>query len=421
MIPLSSGPPPRYLSSREAAARLGVKETTLYAYVARGLLRSQPGEEGRARRYSARDVDALLERRKAQKSPEAAARRALFWGSPVVESSISFIDGVRLYYRGVDATTLAARATFEQAATLLWTGALPDEPRFPAVSPPPQRLGATVRGLTADAPPITVLQVLAPALGVLDPARFDTSPEQVVATARRLVTRLTCGFALAREAKKPADGIAATLLVALGVRPVEASIAVMDRALVLCAEHELNPSTFAARVAASTGADPYAVVAAALATITGPKHGGASERVEALLREVETPARVRKVLLARAARGEPIPGFGHILYPSGDPRVAPLLSAARELAGKKKDGALETLFAVVDAMADQGRPPPNLDLALVAVSSALRLPAGSAGAIFALGRTAGWIAHALEQYGMDELIRPRARYVGPAPASGEGA
>jgi citrate synthase len=363
-------------------------------------------------------VEALLERRKAQKSPEAAARRALFWGSPVVESSISFIDGVKLYYRGVDAVTLAARSTFEQTATLLWTGRASDEERFPPVPALPQRLGATVRGLTGDAPPLTIFQVLAPALGILDTARFDTSPEQVVATARRLITRLAAGFALARDARKAEGGIAATLLAALGARPSDAAVAVMDRALVLCAEHELNPSTFAARVAASTDADPYAVVAAALATITGPKHGGASERVEALVREVETPARVRKVLLARAARGELIPGFGHILYPAGDPRVAPLLSAAREAAGKKKDGELETLFAIAQAMADQGRPPPNLDFALVAVCAALRLPPGSASAVFALGRTAGWIAHALEQYGMDELIRPRARYVGPTP---EGA
>jgi citrate synthase len=194
------------------------------------------------------------------------------------------------------------------------------------------------------------------------------------------------------------------VLSALGARPESAAIRMTDRALVLSAEHELNASTFAARVAASTGADPYAVVLAGIATLSGPKHGGMTDRVEAMFR-------------ARRSPDEDAPlGFGHPLYPDGDPRTAPLLAAARGAAGQ--GSVLEALFARVDAMAARGRPAATVDVGLAATSIALGLEPGLASMLFAFGRTAGWMAHAIEQYGMGELIRPRARYVGPAPEEG---
>jgi citrate synthase len=184
----------------------------------------------------------------------------------------------------------------------------------------------------------------------------------------------------------------------------------LDAALVLMADHELNASTFAARIAASAGADLYACVSAALATLSGPRHGGASLRVEAFADEVGSPPRAADVVRSRLQRGDPLPGFGHRLYPDGDPRGGHLISAARRLPGRS--ARLRTLLALADAVRSQGGEPPNSDLGLVALTSALGLPAGAAPAIFALGRCAGWIAHVLEQRADPRLLRPRARYAG---------
>lgn len=189
-----------------------------------------------------------------------------------------------------------------------------------------------------------------------------------------------------------------------------ASARAIDAALVLSADHELNASTFAARVAASTGADLYSCIGAALATLSGPAHGGACDRVEALVEEVRSPARAAPVICERARLGETIPGFGHPLYPKGDPRFPPLLELA--LSARRQPPRLAVLTALVKAMRDAGREPPTIDLGLVAVGLSLGLPPGSAAALFAIGRVAGWIAHIQEQRCQGFLIRPRAWYVG---------
>jgi citrate synthase len=195
--------------------------------------------------------------------------------------------------------------------------------------------------------------------------------------------------------------MAARVLGALGARPSAAAVRLGERALVLSAEHELNASTFAARVAASTGADLYAVLGAGVATLSGPKHGGMTDRVEAMFHA-----------------GLPVPaaaslGFGHPLYPRGDPRASSLIAAARAHGTTRHGRALEGLLASVDAMASRGAPAPTIDVGLAATAMALDLAPGLASTLFAFGRSAGWIAHALEQYAMGELIRPRARYIGP--------
>jgi citrate synthase len=210
-----------------------------------------------------------------------------------------------------------------------------------------------------------------------------------------------------------AERIAETVGIALGAR--ERSFDAVERTLVLCADHELNVSTFAARVVASTGADLYASVTGALSAMTGPRHGAASDRVEALVDEVGDPRRADAVIAARTGRGEAIPGFGHPLYPSGDPRVPPLIDAAERVARKSKRLAL--VLSVADAMRRARREPPNLDFGLVAVAHALDLPRGAASVLFSIGRTAGWVAHALEQREAGYLLRPRAQYVGVEPGS----
>jgi citrate synthase len=183
----------------------------------------------------------------------------------------------------------------------------------------------------------------------------------------------------------------------------------IDAALVLCADHELNVSTFAARVAASAGADVYACLLAALATLSGPEHGGMCDRIEALAAETDHVRRAREVVIARARRGDSVPGFGHPLYPSGDPRGAMLMSLARDLAGD--GGRAAVLFALADAARDAGYGEPVSDFGLVTLAAALELAPGGAASLFAIGRSAGWIAHVLEQYEAGFLLRPRARYV----------
>jgi len=206
-----------------------------------------------------------------------------------------------------------------------------------------------------------------------------------------------------------ADSVADALTIALGA-PKRARAA-FDQALIVVADHELNASTFAARVVASTGADLYACVTGGLAALTGPRHGAFSDRVEALLDEVGDESRARDTIQSRTSRGESIPGFGHPLYPDGDPRVPPLLELAAELA--PRGDRLATLRAVIRAMQRSEREAPNVDVGLVAIVRAVGLPRGSATALFAVGRTAGWIAHALEQRETGYLLRPRADYVGP--------
>jgi citrate synthase len=444
---MPSPAPDELLTSREVCKRLEIKPQTLYAYVARGLLRSERARDGgRGKRYSARELEGLVARRRQARDPQAAAAGALFWGMPVVVSSVSLAESTRLLYRGHDAIRLAERAHFEQVAALLWTGELPKATEeWPTVETADVaeavRAGAT---LAANASPLEMIKLIVAALGPSDDARFDLSARGVTATARRMITRVVAAVAGVRGAARSSASeradrnlgarcgpMGARVLAALGAGRLPPDAARMaDRALVLSAEHELNASTFAARVAASTGADPYATVCAAVSTLSGPKHGGATTRVETLVREARSmrlPAtqsiarRAERALTERAARGETVPGFGHPLYPEGDPRVAPLLDAARGFAGAPRGRAslerrydLEALLAIARAMAARGGPPATLDLALVATACALGLPPDSAGLLFAFGRMAGWIAHTLEQYAMDELIRPRARYVGPA-------
>jgi citrate synthase len=427
-----------YLSGAEAAALLGIKRETLYAYASRGLLRSEPSGHGRERRYRRADLERLKARSDARTGHGPVAAGALRWGEPVLESSLTAIGAGGPLYRGHAATTLAESRSFEAVAELLWSGSLPDEPPAWRAANLGVRAGPLRALLPPGTHPLATLALAVPALGAVDPGRLDAAnvgkqgPHPTVsaaelrpaelARARVLIVRMAAllGFPVdpgrVRAALAGGGGVARTLLVGLGAHPSARAERAVNQALVLLADHELNASTFAVRIAASAKADLYACVSAGLATASGPRHGGASDRVEALVAQAGSPAGARAEVLGRTRRGEAVPGFGHVLYPEGDPRAPPLLRAAVELA--PQGGPLRTLLALLEAMRAQGGDPPTVDCGLVALTLALGLPPGSAAAIFAVGRAAGWVAHVFEQREEGFLLRPRARYVGPAAVGG---
>jgi citrate synthase len=408
-----------WLDSREAAALLDVKRETLYAYASRGLVRSVPAASGRGRRYARGDLERLRARHDARAGHGPVAASALRFGDPVLATRVSSIEPDGPRYRGHSAVELAQEDTgFEAAAELLWTGERPHRVDWSTegASDLVERLA---RALPRDRPALPTLLAAAALLG-LDDAAEPGFVATELSRARRLVRALVGALGLRhgkRRGVAAARGrtIAEGMAIAMGVDTARTVLAI-DRVLVLTADHELNASTFAARVVASTGASLHACVAAALGAMTGPKHGTASDRVESILDEVRQPARARRALAARLARGTYVPGFGHPLYRQGDPRVPPLLDIAARV-GNAKHLALPR--AVARTLSEAGRDPPNLDFALVSVVRALGLPRGSGAALFAIGRTAGWIAHALEQRASGVLLRPRALYLDPAasPAS----
>ncbi len=405
-----------FLSGREAAALLGIKRETLYAYASRGLVRSEPGGPGHERRYSREDLERLKARRDARSGHGPVAAGALRWGEPVLESALTAIEPAGPRYRGRLAAELAESSSFEAVAELLWSGILPEPgPRWPITG-----IGLRIASLTAllpdDAPPLVTLALAVPALGAADPDRFNQGIEPERARARALILRMAAlagagvDAAQVRQAQTEPD-VAGALLVSLGAQATPRARELMSRALILCADHELNVSAFAVRVAASAGADLHACVCAGLAALSGPRHGGVVDRIEALVSEVGKPERAREVVQERARRGEEIPGFGHPLYPAGDPRGALLLAAATEHA--PRNPRLRIIQAIVDAMREAGREPATLDIGLASTGAALGLPPRTSVAIFAVGRAAGWLAHAFEQRSAGFLLRPRARYVGP--------
>lgn len=413
-----------FLGGRDAAAFLGVKRETLYAYASRGLVRSEPGESGRERRYHREDLERLKVRHDARSGHGAVAAGAMRWGEPVLESALTGITSEGPVYRGMLAVALARQKTpFEAVAEMLWASDAPradatkleDAPRWKA-----RGFGLRVPALTAllpaEARPVVALAVAVPAMGAVDPERFEAVAEVDRARGRVLVLRLAALTGIAADraralAALKAESVARALLISLGARGGEKAEVAVNRALVVSADHELNPSTFAVRIAASTQADLYACVSAGLATLSGPRHGGECDRVETFVQEVGSPERARAAIQDRARRAERMPGFGHSLYPGGDPRALVLIEAALALASRSV--ALKTALSLVEAMGESGRGLPTLDLGLVAVASALGLPPGSAAALFAVGRSAGWIAHVLEQRSAGFLLRPRARYTGP--------
>ena len=422
------------VSAREAAAILDVKLATLYAYVSRGLVRSVAGPNGRPRRYQRSDIERLAARRDARRGHGAVAAGALRWGEPVLDSSITEITTAGHRYRGHNALELAANHTFEEIAGLLWTGAWtgasppssstpgPQNSRKPGPpwreAPDLEALRRMASVLPSDTPPIATLAALLPLMAALDLDRHLAGPRSH-ARARTILVTAASALDPGATAITDREPIASRLLVALAApsktgsrlrssRRWRRKVRAVDQALILAADHELNVSAFAVRVAASAGSDLYACISAGLAALSGPRHGGMCDRVEALVQECGQPERAREVIRERTRRGDEVPELGHPLYPDGDPRGRELLATAREIAPRNRQ--VRIADALARALARAGHQPATIDLGLVALAAALGMRPGSAPALFAVGRIAGWIAHTFEQRDAGFLLRPRARY-----------
>ena len=367
-----------WLDRSAALATLGVRRETLYAYVSRGRIGARPDpEDPRRSLYRAADIAALVGRRARGRRHSAIAASAIAWGEPLITTSISTIHNGRLVYRGRDAVILAESATIEDVAGLLWEQS---DIAFPG----------SASGVSAD-PFVALAGLVGKA-----PHSLGRSPKRLCADATTVIGALAVSLGARAKQAPVHEGLAA------GWSVPAAGADLIRRALVLMADHELNTSTFAVRVAASTGASVAASLLAGLSALSGPRHGGAGQKT------IELVADAKRLGAERAverwlAREEPLPGFGHPLYPEGDPRARALLDrfapkpilAAIHKAGMEATGHL-----------------PNADFALAALASTLRMPADAAFRLFALGRSVGWVAHAVEQAAARQLIRPRAAYAG---------
>ena len=380
-----------WLTAGEALAALRVQPQTLYANVSRGRIRAKPDpRDPRRSLYDGGDVKRLAGRRGGRRTVAAVAAETIGWGDPVLASSVSTVAEGRLLYRGHDAITLSRSASLEDVARLIWD-VESVEIDFPKTKT------SSEGALT---PLESALTVLAKRAGS-DPPSRGRSRLVLAEEAVALVGAIT-GAMLGPGGRKGArlhDQMAA----AWRARRAED---VLRRALVLLADHELNASTFATRVAISTGASLSAGLIAGLATLSGPLHGGAVTAVRALVVNAERndPMAATRDWLAQGRR---LPAFGHPLYPDGDPRAAALLDCFTP-----RPIFVETRRAVESLIGEQ----PNIDFAIAALADAFNLPATAPFTIFAIARSVGWIAHAIEQALSGALIRPRARYTGPLRA-----
>jgi citrate synthase len=422
---------PRMLTAEEAAAQLGVKLGTVYAYVSRGWLRSYRRRIGRQALYRRDDVLALRDLataeggRRARSLPDAsswvtvaqpASRDGSAYGVIVAESAVSSIIDGWLAYRGYPIEELIARASFEEVCLLLWNGERPQPGAAAALrqviarTEAPEKVIAALRAVGEDATPLLRLEVAMPALASLERHR---GARPTTEQGTRIMSVLPLALARGRAGDTAGAGMAARLAsIGLHAPPAEWEITTLDRILVACAEHELNASTFAARVVASTGADLYASVLAALCSLSGPIHGGACDRIEQMFAQLDAGMRLDECLAAFSVKWRLPPGFGHAMYPAGDPRAVLLKKEAAEIARRRGRRLFETALRVEETVWRRERLRPNLDFYLTVCVRMLGFARGLPAAIFAVGRAAGWIAHSLEQYADNRLIRPRMRYKG---------
>jgi citrate synthase len=374
----------------EACRLLGVRPQTVYAYVSRGKLEVMPDpSDTRRSLYRAEDVAGLAKRKQAGRKHETLAANTLFGSEPSIPTALCAFFRGRPYYRGQDAVSLARSASVEDVAQLLWdagqavdfSSTVSSAPKDPG---PPGRVAA-----------FTALAALA-ADGHSTRGRLI---RVLHSEGQRLVAQLADAFG-AQPGHEPLH-----LRFAQGWKQTPQVAELLRCAMVLLVDHELTSSAFVARIAASTGASLPACLLAGLSTLSGPLHGDASGRVQALFSEVERLGE-DQVLAHYLSTGLPLAGFGHHLYPDGDPRAAALLALFEPP---------EVIARFIEKVTALTGLQPNIDVALAALVAHHRLPLDAAFGLFATARSVGLLAHSLEQLDVAQVIRPRGRYVGPVP------
>jgi citrate synthase len=388
-----------YLSATEAATFLGVAKPTLYAYVSRGLIRSQPGTDSRARTYNRLDLEQLRARKRIRNKPQAEVAGALQWGAPLLDSSLTLITNDCLYYRGVSALDLAMSRSFWEVACWFWSGNW-------VVHNAPDQPDCERRERTSD--PYHRQQSWLIERSQSDPLGYQLTMPLAGETGTMIVRQF---LAFLIEAANPSVDHAASQMAACWCNQPDRAERVLNAVSILTLDHEINVSSFAARVVASAGSNLYEVVNGAMCAFSGSRHGRASERAEMFIGQLEEAGNASAVIQARLRSGEEIPGFGHPLYPGGDPRAKLIL----KLLAEDFPAEYSRIQRKISDSERLLRKSANLDLAVAVVSKVLALPPHSGFHLFALGRTVGWIAHAVEQHERGTLIRPRARYVGVMP------
>ena len=407
-----------YLSREEVTRVLNIRAQTLYAYVSRGWIRSVSRPGTKLKLYSREDVERILERIRARRGHGAVAAAAMRWGDPIIRSAITEITADGPKYRGRLALDLARGGhPFESVAELLWSGIAFDEPIAWEATPPPFPPGELIDRVGVEQPQSQLLPSMALLTIALGMSRGVPSERikqgTALIAARQLIRALTgCfGFLGRRPAyvpPQPGDAVAASIARACGIAASAEAVAAIDAALILSADHELAPSTFAARVAASTSADLHSAVSSALCTHSGTQQGRSCDRLEELLGSVDNPAALRRRLDALQRSGAKLTGFNHPFYPRGDPRSEYLVELARSVRRPGRRAVLA--FRLLDDARDRLQSRPSIEAALVVLACALGLPQGAAGGLFALGRCAGWVAHILEQRMYGFMLRPRAQF-----------
>jgi len=374
-----------WITMAEACSRLGVRPQTVYAYVSRGKLEVMADpDDSRRSLYRAEDVAGLAKRKQAGRKHETLATNTLFGAEPSIPTAISTFHRQRLYYRGQDAVTLAGSATLEEAAQLLWNSE--QAPDFSSA------------GRVASPGRVAAFTTLA-GLAATGHSTHGRMTRVLHGECQNLVGQLANAFG-AQHGKRPLH-----LRFAQGWKLSDQAAELLRTAMVLLVDHELTSSAFAARIAASTGASLPACLLSGLTTLSGPLHGDASGRVKALFNEVERQGE-DQVMAHYLSTGMPLAGFGHHLYPDGDPRAAALLALFEPA---------EVITRFIDKATQLTGLHPNIDVALAALAAHCRLPDDAAFGLFATARSIGLLAHSLEQLSVAQVIRPRGRYVGVMP------
>ena len=403
---------------------LGVKTQTLYAYVSRGLIRTATRHGAQASLYHREDIESLRQNRRGNSAVASTdlGDRTVRWGggTQVVQTAVTTIDPAGPRYRGKLAVELAqTRRPFEDCVELLWTGALPRQSLVwqpPAAYPPFESYVASFANLAQNCTTRQLLSLVAQTYGACGGRNPESAMGAPALAGRQLI--LVMAAALGLLGKKPQyvlgatvpESVAAVMARSMRLRNTPEVLNLLDAALILSADHELAPSTYAARIAASAGGDIFACTVSALGTFEGPLTGFACDEAERLLRQAGSARDYVQSLKDLAERREGVPGYNHPLYVEADPRATHLLKLAHGVATIPPRARL--LLDCINAGVAETRLAPSLAVGLVAIAAALDMPPQAPGAIMAVGRTAGWLAHTFEQRLAGYLVRPRTKYIG---------